>query len=76
MISGMNEIVGAKVGTMITNIRANIIQGIEDKLPIQWLSRAHMRMMSECDLGLNWDKMANGPTLFLLDENGKPEQVK
>jgi hypothetical protein len=67
------EIVGAQIGTTITNDKTKIAEAIEaNRTDIQFLDRLQMQLMSSCDLGINWDNMANGPTLFCMDGKGKP----
>lgn len=68
----MKEIVGAKIGTMITNNRKTIAEAIERGAVTEWLDRQRMQFMAGMDLGRNWELMANGPTLFCLDDDGKP----
>jgi len=65
----MLEIVGAKIGDIITNNPAEIIAAVEQDREIIWLSRIRMQAMSKADLGIIWDKMAESLTLFILDNN-------
>ena len=69
----IHEIVGAKIGGIITNDREMIIDALKshrrDFMP---LTRIHMKFMAACDLGDNWRRMANGPTLWRQDEDGHP----
>ncbi|MDH5183379.1 MAG: hypothetical protein OEX12_05760 [Gammaproteobacteria bacterium] len=65
----MKEIVGAKIGTKITNDPKIIMKALDQAKDIQWLERAHMKLMSSCDLGQHWDNMANGETLFKMTDN-------
>lgn len=64
----MREIVGAQIGTKITNRPKDIIQGLESGTITRFLSKREMQLMSACALGRNWDIMAASPVLFLLDE--------
>ena len=66
----MKEIVGAKIGSIITNNRPAIYIAIQNNTITEFLDRARMRFMAACDMGPNWVKMANGPTLFIVDDNG------
>lgn len=68
----MKEIVGAMVGTIITNNFANIRDAYLSGRQVQLLDRKHMQLMAACDLGQNWEKMAAGPTLFVIDDDGNP----
>ena len=68
----VKEIVGAKIGSIITNSLETMKKAAIDGVDIQLLSRQEMSFMSGCDLGINWDKMAQGDTLFLFnDETGE-----
>lgn len=71
----MKNIVGAQIGSKITNNRLIIIQAIKDNTITRWLSQEEMKFMSDCDLGKNWDHMASGPVLFCLDDDGTPHPV-
>ena len=70
----MKEIVGARIGNIITNNFQAIRDAAKAGIDMQFYDRLHMQFMSSCDLGINWDRMANGPTLFLIDKNGKPHK--
>jgi len=62
------EIVGAKIGTIITNKRQLIVEAVEKGTITEWLTRQRMQFMAAADLGQNWTNMANGPTLFCLED--------
>jgi hypothetical protein len=66
----MREIVGANIDGTITNDVNAIMVALDYNLKIQFLDKAHMKIMSACDFGINWDKMANGPVLFILEGDG------
>lgn len=68
----MKEIVGAMIGTIITNNPADIIRGLESNTVTRLLSKQEMQFMASCDLGKSWEVMANSRVLFCLDEDGKP----
>jgi len=68
----IREIVGAIIRTIITNNRNEISAAYKRGDVTCWLDRDWMKFMADCDLGRNWELMANGPTLFCLDENGSP----
>lgn len=68
----MREIVGARIGNTITNRPDVIIQAVKANTVTEWLDRQRMKLMSSFDLGVNWDKMTNGPTLFLLNDADNP----
>ncbi len=66
----MKEIVGARIGNIITNNRQTIIDAVNLNQKVQFLDRRHMELMSACDLGKNWDEMARSKTLFRIDDEG------
>ena len=68
----MKEIVGAMIGTIITNNPADIIRGLENNTITRLLSKLEMQFMASCDLGRNWEVMANSRVLFCIDDDGKP----
>jgi hypothetical protein len=70
----LTEIVGAKIGTVITNDYKHIQTAARSGLEFELLDRGSMKFMAACGTGRNWDIMANGPTLFLVDENGVPHR--
>jgi hypothetical protein len=67
----MKEIVGAMINGTITNVPSHIKAAVEMGQDIEWLDRTRMLFMSACDLGIRWDKMAEGPTLFKIDSEGE-----
>jgi hypothetical protein len=72
----MKEIVGAMIGTIITNDRQSIKVAVEAGTVREFLDRQRMKFMSACDSGVQWDRMANGPTLFCIDADGNPQRSK
>lgn len=64
------EIVGAMIGTTITNDRERIAGSL--KQVTEWLDRPRMELMAAFDLGPKWTAMASGPTLFCIGEDGQP----
>lgn len=68
-MSSPKEIVGALIGTSITNDRERIAASL--KQVTEWLDRPRMELMSAFDLGPKWTAMATGPTLFCIDEYGR-----
>jgi hypothetical protein len=68
------EIVGAKINDrIITNNLPKIVEASKTGMLHEVYDRKQMQFMSACDLGRNWDLMANGPTLFLIGADGKPQ---
>jgi hypothetical protein len=65
------EIVGARIGDVITNNPRIIADAVERNAVTEFLDRDRMRFMAAMDLGRNWVVMAEGPTLFCIDKNGK-----
>lgn len=72
----MKEIVGAKINDTITNDRQIISAAVKADWAVLWLNRKEMQFMAVFDLGERWETLAKGPTLFLLDEKGKPHETK
>lgn len=68
----MKEIVGASIGTTITNNRETIWDAYERGTITEWIDRQRMQFMAAMDLGRTWELMANGPTLFCLGHDGNP----
>jgi len=66
----MKEIVGAMIGTVITNNPRDIAAAVEAGTVTEFLDRQRMRLMAACDLGPNWTRMSEGPTFFCIDDNG------
>ena len=71
-VIGPVEIVGAKIGSRITNRPKEIIAALKADTPVEFLSRDRMEFMAACDLGPQWAAMAESPTLFKFVD-GKPE---
>lgn len=72
----MKEIVGARIGSIITADVGVIHRAFEAGKVTDFLDRETMRFMSNLDLGKHWDAMANAPTLFCIGDNGKPCAAK
>ena len=71
-LSEVREIVAAKInGSRITNNMKDIIDAAKTGRVNEIFCRKQMKFMSGCDLGVNWDKLAKGETLFYLVD-GKP----
>jgi hypothetical protein len=71
MSEQMREVVGAQIGTTITNIPAQIAAAVEAGTVSRFLFRDEMKLMAALDLGMNWTNLANSRTLFLLSDDGK-----
>jgi hypothetical protein len=72
----MRAIVGAQIGSKITNSVPFIIQAVENGTITRWLSRQEMALMAAFDLGSNWNHMASSQVLFYMDDDGKPHPVE
>lgn len=71
------EIVGAVIsGNIFTNDPVKIRGAAISGTITRFLPRDEMLFMSSFDLGMNWDNMARGKTLFILDNQGKPQFVE
>ncbi len=66
----MREIVGAKIGTRITNDISLIAKANHAGETFELLDRKRMQFMAGMDLGRNWEMMSTGPTLFFIDDEG------
>jgi hypothetical protein len=66
----MREIVAAKIGSTITNDKAIVAQALDDGKSVEFLDLQHMRLMSSCDVGRNWDLLAQGKVWFRLACDG------
>lgn len=64
----IKEIVGAMIGTKITNNPREIATAVESGTITEFIDRGRMEFMAACDLGQNWKRMAEGPTLFCVDD--------
>jgi hypothetical protein len=71
----MKEIVGAMIGTIITNNPADIRRGLKSNTVTRLLSKQEMQFMARFDFGKKWEVMANSRVLFCLDDEGKPFPV-
>lgn len=68
----VKEIVGAMIGTIITNNPADIIRGLENNTVVRLLSKQEVQLMASFDLGRNWEALADSKVLFCLADDGKP----
>ena len=66
-----SEIVGVRIGGMILRDVHTIITLLEQTSD-DWelVSRARMAFMAAADLGLEWKRWAEAPTLFTVDDKG------
>lgn len=65
------EIVGAQIGTLFTTDLGKIIEAAKANNVSRFLERSTMQMMADFDLGINWTRLAESPTLLSIDEKGK-----
>lgn len=67
----MREIVGGKIsGGTITNNFKLLVEASRSGRLVDVYDRRQMQFMASCDLGRNWELMASGPTLFVIDDGG------
>ena len=66
----MDEVVAIRAGNKITNSPKEIINIINSGADIELLVRQRMQLMAAFDLGINWNRLATGPTLFMVDDDG------
>ena len=71
-----NEIVGARIGSLITNNPEEIAPALAAGKLSEWLTRSRMQMMGDCNADPRWIAMANSPTLFFIDNDGHAHPVK
>ena len=72
-----SEIVAANINNKtITNDPITIREAINLDLSIQFLTRMHMEFMASCDLGIRWENLAKSRTLFIIDQDGRPQANK
>ena len=72
----MQEIVAAKIGTVITNVPAHIVAALEMNQDVEFLCRQHMQFMAAFDLGQRWNNLARSRTLFVLDDDGNLQEAE
>ena len=65
----MREIVGAICNMTVTNNPKTILLALVENQSVRFLTKQEMGFMAAMDVGLNWEKMAVGPVLFVMDEN-------
>lgn len=68
---GAQEIIGAKIGTVITTDRKAIMYALENNQVRDLIDRRRVEMMVAADMGANWERLSNAPTLFYMLD-GKP----
>lgn len=66
----LREIVAIKYCGMISNKLETIIEVLKSGQSFEMLERVHMQLMAAADLGPRWKALANGPTLFCVDDAG------
>jgi hypothetical protein len=72
-MSAPKEIVAATIGSRITNDRVMIAANIN--YVSDWIDRERAQFMGLFDLGEKWEALAKAPTLFCIDQNGKPVEA-
>ncbi len=66
-----DEIVAAQIGTLITTDLRAIITAAKTGEVTQYITKDVAKFMAACDLGTNWQRLANAPTIIWL-VNGAP----
>jgi len=67
-MTAKRQIVAAMLrGELVTNDAQKIASAIEAGADVRLLDRRHMAFMSSADIGVNWRRLAEGPTLFELE---------
>ena len=69
--SDLQEIVAIRIDGIIYFGKAAIEQAIWHQWFDELINRARFKFMASMDLGYNWERGAEAPTLFLL-KDGKP----
>lgn len=69
----MKQIVAGLIdGNMLTTDAQMLRAACESGRNVRWHSRREMQLMASCDLGSKWNRLADAPTLFCLDCEGRP----
>jgi len=74
------QIVAVMINGIISNAAHDVARAMymiaSGEKGVELLDRWRMKFMSHCDLGIQWDRMASGPTFFGIDEDGMPVFVR
>ena len=62
--------VAARFTNIITNDLMDIIRRVKRGEPFELLDRKRMKIMAAFDLGQRWTDLANGPMLFIKEDDG------
>ena len=62
------EIVGALIGSTVTNRLPDIIEAAGAGRIRRFLTKQEMEYMASCGLGSKWKVMAQSPVLFIFDD--------
>lgn len=66
-----DEIVAAQIGTHITTDLMAIIAAAKTGNVTRYITKDLAKFMAACDLGINWQRLADAPTIIWL-VNGEP----
>lgn len=69
----MKEIVAGLIdGRTLTTDARVLSEAYRVGRSVRWHSRAEMQLVAACDLDSKWNRLANAPTLFCLNDDGLP----
>lgn len=63
----MDEIVAARIGSIVTNDTRIILAALENGTVNEFISRPRAQLVADCDAGKHWEALAEARTLFLMD---------
>lgn len=66
----MREIVAGRAGATVTNCLEDIAKAAAEGRLSELYDRSQMRFMAACGLGGNWARLADAPTLFVIEDDG------
>ena len=75
MQPGRKEIVAVKIGDVLTTDPVLILEAAErGGIPLHYMARGMFRYLAKIEtdkeLKLLWNKLASGPALFIIEEDG------
>lgn len=76
-MSRTKEIVGIITNdNVVTNIPRIIMEHARNNTVKMYLDREAMKLMASFDLGRKWERLASGPTLFLIEFDDHGEVIR
>lgn len=70
MTNKPKDIIAARIGSIITNDRDEIVAALQSGTRIEPIDSVRAKFMAACDLGPQWTALAQSPILFVLGEDG------